>query len=191
MCALRWDWEVPVPELDTVVFVVPRTQVKNGDRPVTDGSPLFGAASTISSHASTHPFCYRRGPVASSKLLPVGLADGAEHGEANHHVGSMLILTSRPGFRRSARSSPSWLLQVPASQTRHQHEIHSARSARCVFGGRSAMCRSTSHPRHCAFKPAGSRVVVRLFAHAGLFIGPNGKIDYAARANAIRASVPA
>jgi integrase len=27
---LRWKWEVPMPELDTSVFVVPRTFVKNG-----------------------------------------------------------------------------------------------------------------------------------------------------------------
>jgi hypothetical protein len=27
---LRWSWEVPVPELDTSVFVIPRSYVKNG-----------------------------------------------------------------------------------------------------------------------------------------------------------------
>ena len=27
---LRWRWEVPVPELDTSVFVVPRAFLKNG-----------------------------------------------------------------------------------------------------------------------------------------------------------------
>jgi integrase len=27
---LRWMWEVPVPELDTAVFVIPRDYVKNG-----------------------------------------------------------------------------------------------------------------------------------------------------------------
>jgi integrase len=27
---LRWSWEVPVPELDTSVFVIPRSCVKNG-----------------------------------------------------------------------------------------------------------------------------------------------------------------
>lgn len=28
--SLRWEWEVPVPELETSVFVVPRAHVKNG-----------------------------------------------------------------------------------------------------------------------------------------------------------------
>ena len=27
---LRWNWETPVPELDTSVFVIPRSFVKNG-----------------------------------------------------------------------------------------------------------------------------------------------------------------
>src|SRR6266478_8142290 len=27
---LRWSWEVPVPELDTSVFIMPRSYVKNG-----------------------------------------------------------------------------------------------------------------------------------------------------------------
>jgi len=30
VCSLRWSWEVEVPELDTSVFVIPRTHVKNG-----------------------------------------------------------------------------------------------------------------------------------------------------------------
>jgi integrase len=31
VCSLGWDWEVDVPELGTSVFIVPGTQVKNGD----------------------------------------------------------------------------------------------------------------------------------------------------------------
>jgi integrase len=31
LCALRWDWEVQVPELGTFVFIVPGRLVKNGD----------------------------------------------------------------------------------------------------------------------------------------------------------------
>ncbi len=31
ICSLRWDWEVPVPQLQTSVFIIPRTFVKNGD----------------------------------------------------------------------------------------------------------------------------------------------------------------
>jgi len=31
ICALRWDWEVRVPEMGTSVFIIPGEQVKNGD----------------------------------------------------------------------------------------------------------------------------------------------------------------
>src|SRR6056300_1866353 len=29
VCQLRWDWEIPVPELETSVFIVPESRVKN------------------------------------------------------------------------------------------------------------------------------------------------------------------
>ena len=31
VCYLRWEWEVPVPELGTSVFIIPEDRVKNGD----------------------------------------------------------------------------------------------------------------------------------------------------------------
>lgn len=31
VCGLRWEWEVPVPELGTSVFLIPEGQVKNGE----------------------------------------------------------------------------------------------------------------------------------------------------------------
>jgi len=31
VCGLRWDWEVPVPELETSIFIIPAVHVKNGD----------------------------------------------------------------------------------------------------------------------------------------------------------------
>ena len=31
VCSLQWDWEVEVPELDTSVFIIPDTHVKNGE----------------------------------------------------------------------------------------------------------------------------------------------------------------
>ena len=31
ICQLRWDWEVKVLELDTSVFLIPGSRVKNGD----------------------------------------------------------------------------------------------------------------------------------------------------------------
>jgi integrase len=32
VCALRWEWEVPVPELETSVFLIPAESVKNGEQ---------------------------------------------------------------------------------------------------------------------------------------------------------------
>jgi integrase len=32
VCALRWEWEVPVPELDASVFLIPGASVKNGEQ---------------------------------------------------------------------------------------------------------------------------------------------------------------
>jgi integrase len=31
VCGFRWEWEVPVPELDTSVFIIPEDRVKNGE----------------------------------------------------------------------------------------------------------------------------------------------------------------
>ena len=31
ICGLRWEWEVAVPELGTSVFIIPGSEVKNGD----------------------------------------------------------------------------------------------------------------------------------------------------------------
>ncbi len=31
VCGLKWDFEVPVPELETSVFIIPASQVKNGE----------------------------------------------------------------------------------------------------------------------------------------------------------------
>ena len=31
ICSLRWKWEMKVPELNTSVFIIPGTSVKNGE----------------------------------------------------------------------------------------------------------------------------------------------------------------
>jgi hypothetical protein len=31
VCGLRWEWEVPVPELGTSVFLIPGSRIKNGE----------------------------------------------------------------------------------------------------------------------------------------------------------------
>jgi integrase len=64
VCNLRWDWEVPVPELQTTVFVVPERFVKNGD----DRLIVLNwvAQSVIDSQRGNHPthvFVHRSKPV--------------------------------------------------------------------------------------------------------------------------------
>ena len=31
VCRLRWEWEIKVPELETSVFIIPGSGVKNGE----------------------------------------------------------------------------------------------------------------------------------------------------------------
>jgi integrase len=68
---LRWSWEVPVPELDTSVFVIPRSYVKNGlDRYVV----LNGIAkSVISERRGEHPeFVFTCGGQPVTKIYNSG-----------------------------------------------------------------------------------------------------------------------
>ena len=64
ICNLRWNWEVKVPELDTSVFIVPRSEVKNeGERLVVLNSV---ALSVINARRGVHPryvFTYRGQPI--------------------------------------------------------------------------------------------------------------------------------
>ena len=65
ICSLRWDWEVPVPQLGTSVFIIPGVNVKNGDerlivlngiaRSVVEARRMIG---------STHVFTYKGKPIA-------------------------------------------------------------------------------------------------------------------------------
>jgi hypothetical protein len=53
---LRWDWEVPIPELKTSVFVVPGGGVKNGeDRLVVMNAELIDALEKVSWSGSSAP----------------------------------------------------------------------------------------------------------------------------------------
>ena len=64
ICKLQWDWEVKVPELDTFVFIVPGTFVKNGDERLVVLNDI--ARSVVSSRRSkhrTHVFTYKGKPI--------------------------------------------------------------------------------------------------------------------------------
>lgn len=60
VCHLRWDWEVPVHELDTSVFIIPEDRVKNGDERLVVLNRV--AKSVIEKARGEHPeyvFTYR------------------------------------------------------------------------------------------------------------------------------------
>jgi integrase len=64
VCSLRWEWEVPIPELNTSVFIIPADRVKNRqDRLVVLNSV---AKEVIEGVRGTHPihvFTYKGHPV--------------------------------------------------------------------------------------------------------------------------------
>lgn len=64
ICNLRWDWEIPLPELDTSVFVVPGERVKNGDdRLVVLNTRAMDVVNGRRGRHPTHVFDYKAKPV--------------------------------------------------------------------------------------------------------------------------------
>ena len=64
ICGLRWDWEVQVPELDTIVFIVPGTHVKNGaERLVVLNRVARSVVDSCRGRHQTHVFTYQGKPV--------------------------------------------------------------------------------------------------------------------------------
>lgn len=60
VCGLRWEWEVPIPELDTSVFIIPGPGVKNGEDRLVVLNRI--AKSVVDSVRGQHPeyvFIYR------------------------------------------------------------------------------------------------------------------------------------
>lgn len=62
VCQLRWEWEIPVPELQTSVFVIPAKTVKNREPRLVVLNDI--AKSVIENRRGKHPeyvfvFCYR------------------------------------------------------------------------------------------------------------------------------------
>ena len=65
ICNLRWDWEVKVPELTTSVFIVPRSEVKNGEERFVVLNSV--AVSVVNARRGVHPryvFTYRGKPIS-------------------------------------------------------------------------------------------------------------------------------
>jgi integrase len=64
VCSLRWEWELPVPQLGTSVFIVPGNHVKNGDERLIVLNRI--AKSVMEKQRgvnSTHVFTYRDNPI--------------------------------------------------------------------------------------------------------------------------------
>lgn len=65
ICALRWDYEVLVPELGTSVFIIPGSGVKNGDdRLVVLNDVARSVVKAYRGCHSTHVFTYKGRPLA-------------------------------------------------------------------------------------------------------------------------------
>jgi integrase len=64
VCGLRWEWEVPIPELNTSVFIIPGHCVKNReDRLVVLNSVAKNVVEELRGTHLTHVFTYRGRPV--------------------------------------------------------------------------------------------------------------------------------
>lgn len=64
VCGLRWEWEVPVPQLNTSVFIIPEEWVKNGEPSLVVINRV--ARSVIEAVRGEHPefvFTYRGHPI--------------------------------------------------------------------------------------------------------------------------------
>ena len=65
VCGLRWEWEIPLPELKTSVFLVPGDRVKNGEDRLIVMNAV--ARAVVNRQRDTHPdyvFTYRGKAVA-------------------------------------------------------------------------------------------------------------------------------
>jgi integrase len=64
ICRLRWEWEQPVPELKTSVFLIPGNAVKNGDdRLVVLNDVALSVINDLRGKHPTHVFTFRGKPI--------------------------------------------------------------------------------------------------------------------------------
>ena len=64
VCNLRWEWEVPVPELNTSVFIIPEERVKNGDeRLVVLNKVAWSVIEEVRGTHAEYVFTYRDRPI--------------------------------------------------------------------------------------------------------------------------------
>jgi integrase len=64
ICALRWEWEMKVPELNTSVFIIPGERVKNReDRLVVLNEVASSVVEAVRGQHPVHVFVYREKPI--------------------------------------------------------------------------------------------------------------------------------
>jgi integrase len=60
VCSLKWEWEIPVPELKTSVFIVPKQHVKNGEeRLIVMNKVAFSVIEGQRGHHTEYVFTYK------------------------------------------------------------------------------------------------------------------------------------
>ena len=66
VCQLRWEWEIPIPEMGVSVFLIPGEQVKNReDRIVILNRVALSVIDSLRKEHDTHVFTYKGSPVTS------------------------------------------------------------------------------------------------------------------------------
>jgi integrase len=97
VCALLWEWEVKVPELGISVFIIPGSQVKNGDeRLVVLNAVARSVIEARRGHGGAHVFTCKDKPVSSMMTsawkrarIRIGLAQVRVH-DLKHTFGRRL-----------------------------------------------------------------------------------------------------
>jgi integrase len=71
ICNLKWEWEEPILQLDTSVFLIPGSRVKNGDeRLVVLNRVAKSVVESVRGNDDTHVFTYRGRPI--QRMLNTG-----------------------------------------------------------------------------------------------------------------------
>lgn len=66
ICSLKWEWEAKVPELNTSVFIIPGTNVKNGeDRLVVLNKAALSVIEEVKGQNQEYVFTYAGRPLSS------------------------------------------------------------------------------------------------------------------------------
>jgi len=97
VCGLRWEWEVPVPELGTSVFLIPKQHVKNREERLVVLNEV--ARSVIDACRGVHPefvFTYKGKPIETMNNNGWQKARERAAGCFEQEFGQ----SAHPGFRR-------------------------------------------------------------------------------------------